>query len=91
MSAGKKNTPKPSNVFDQITRFNLNLLKLFVVYAGVICDFVGWDGMRMLGEFLQLPPKGSTKNASTVDSFQFVMVCLSLYLSIPPGQRTNAP
>ncbi len=39
MSAGKKNSSKPSNVFDQIARFNLNLLKLFGVYAGVILKF----------------------------------------------------
>ena len=35
MSA-RKNSSKPSNVFDQITRFNLNLLKLSGIYAGVI-------------------------------------------------------
>lgn len=28
----------PTSIFDQITRFSLNLLKLFGIYAGVISD-----------------------------------------------------
>lgn len=35
-NARKKKSSKPSQVFNHITRFNLNLLELFGVYAGVI-------------------------------------------------------
>ena len=54
----QKKTSKPSNLFDQITRSNLNLLKLLRVYAGVTFVFPK-SISEMLGFSFRRFPRGA--------------------------------